>query len=127
MTTRTKTTKLLRVVTLIASIIAGCVILADIVSTLLRTKTITEQEFLGQQTYLLADGSRVPSQPFRIRSLKVGNIDLLFINVIRIVGTAVPIKSLFRLFAVFAGNVLDEIKIARWSTAIFRWASTFTA
>jgi predicted aspartyl protease len=46
---------------------------ADIVSTLIRTKAITDQDFLGQQTYVLADGSKVPSQRFRIRSLKVGN------------------------------------------------------
>jgi hypothetical protein len=46
---------------------------ADIVLTLMRTKTISEQDFLGQQTYVLADGSKVPSQRFRIRSLKVGN------------------------------------------------------
>jgi predicted aspartyl protease len=48
----------------------------DIVSTLIRTKTITDRDFLGQQTYILADGSKVPSQQFRIRSLKVGNITI---------------------------------------------------
>jgi predicted aspartyl protease len=47
---------------------------ADIVLTLMRTKTITEKDFLGKRTYVLADGSKVPSQVFRIRSLKVGNI-----------------------------------------------------
>ncbi len=46
---------------------------ADIVSTLIRTKTVTQEDFLGKQTYVLADGSKVPSQQFRIRSLKVGN------------------------------------------------------
>jgi hypothetical protein len=46
---------------------------ADIVSTLKRTNTITREDFLGTQTYVLADGSKVPSQQFRIRSLKVGN------------------------------------------------------
>jgi tetratricopeptide (TPR) repeat protein len=46
---------------------------ADIVSTLIRTKTITDEDFLGEQTYVLADGSKVPSHRFRIRSLKVGN------------------------------------------------------
>jgi predicted aspartyl protease len=46
---------------------------ADIVLTLTRTKTVTDQDFLGEQTYFLADGSSVPSQQFRIRSLKVGN------------------------------------------------------
>jgi aspartyl protease family protein len=46
---------------------------ADIVSTLIRSKTITAEDFLGEQTYVLADGSEVPSHRFRIRSLKVGN------------------------------------------------------
>jgi hypothetical protein len=46
---------------------------ADIVLTLMRTKTVTEEDFLGKQTYVLADGSKVPSQQFRIRSLRVGN------------------------------------------------------
>jgi predicted aspartyl protease len=46
---------------------------ADIVSTLMRTNTVTVEDFLGKQTYVLADGSRVPSQLFRIRSLRVGN------------------------------------------------------
>ncbi len=45
---------------------------ADVVSTLMRTGTITSDDFLGQQTYVLADGSKVPSARFRIRSLKVG-------------------------------------------------------
>jgi hypothetical protein len=34
---------------------------------------VTDEDFLGKQTYVLADGSKVPSQQFRIRSLKVGN------------------------------------------------------
>ena len=46
---------------------------ADIVSTLIRTKTVSEEDFLGVQTYVLADGTEVPSPRFRIRSLKVGN------------------------------------------------------
>jgi predicted aspartyl protease len=46
---------------------------ADIVLTLMRANTITEADFLGQQTYRLADGSTVPSHQFRIRSLRVGN------------------------------------------------------
>jgi tetratricopeptide (TPR) repeat protein len=32
---------------------------ADVVFTLIRTKTITDEDFLGQQTYVLADGSKV--------------------------------------------------------------------
>jgi predicted aspartyl protease len=45
----------------------------DVVMTLLRTGTITDADFLGKQTYRLADGSTVPSQQFVIRSLKVGD------------------------------------------------------
>ena len=46
---------------------------ADIVSTLIRTKTLSDQDFLGVQTYVLADGTEVPSPRFHIRSLTVGN------------------------------------------------------
>ena len=45
----------------------------DVVSTLVRTRTITTDDFIGSKTYQLADGSNVPSQRFVIRSLKVGN------------------------------------------------------
>ena len=46
---------------------------ADIVMTLTRTGTLKSDDFLGEQTYILADGSTVPSQRFVIRSLKVGD------------------------------------------------------
>lgn len=46
---------------------------ADVVSTLMRTGTIQESDFVGEKTYRLADGSTVPSATFLIRSLKVGN------------------------------------------------------
>lgn len=46
---------------------------ADVVMTLLRTGTLSKEDFLGKQTYRLADGSTVPSATFRIRSLKVGD------------------------------------------------------
>ena len=49
---------------------------ADVVSTLIRAGTITESDFVGRQTYVLADGSEIPSATFRIRSLKVGGIEL---------------------------------------------------
>jgi tetratricopeptide (TPR) repeat protein len=45
---------------------------ADVVSTLVRTGTLKDSDFLGEKTYVLADGSKVPSRTFRIRSLKVG-------------------------------------------------------
>jgi hypothetical protein len=46
---------------------------ADVVLTLIRAHTLEMNDFLGQKTYTLADGSTVPSQTFRIRSLKVGD------------------------------------------------------
>jgi hypothetical protein len=46
---------------------------ADVVSTLMRTGTIQETDFVGKKMYRLADGSTVPSATFLIRSLKVGN------------------------------------------------------
>jgi hypothetical protein len=53
---------------------------ADVVMTLMRTKTLKETDFLGEQTYVLAEGSKVPSQTFVIRSLKVGNKVLENVN-----------------------------------------------
>ena len=47
---------------------------ADVVSTLIRTRTIGPSDFVGQQTYVLADGSEAPSEIFIIRSLKVGGL-----------------------------------------------------
>lgn len=44
----------------------------DVVLTLMRTGTLTTNDFVGKETYTLADGSRVESRTFRIRSLKVG-------------------------------------------------------
>jgi hypothetical protein len=46
---------------------------ADIVLTLMRSKTVTKEDYLGEQTYVLADGSTVPFKRFRIRSMRVGN------------------------------------------------------
>jgi aspartyl protease family protein len=47
---------------------------SDVVSTLIRANTINvDTDFTGNKTYKLADGSTVPSQTFRIRSLKIGD------------------------------------------------------
>jgi predicted aspartyl protease len=46
---------------------------ADVVMTLVRTGTVSEADFIGDRTYILADGTRVKSQTFRIRSLQVGD------------------------------------------------------
>ena len=45
----------------------------DVVSTLFRSGTISEQDFIGQQTYTLADGSNIPSKKFRLKPITVGN------------------------------------------------------
>jgi clan AA aspartic protease (TIGR02281 family) len=46
---------------------------ADVVSTLIRAGAIKETDFIGYQTYVLADGSKSKSVTFTIRTLKVGN------------------------------------------------------
>ena len=46
---------------------------ADVVLTLMRTGTLRQADFLGQQNYRLADGTIMPSQTFRLKSLQVGN------------------------------------------------------
>lgn len=61
---------------------------ADVVSTLMRTGTLDRSDFIGSQTYELADGSRVPSVRFRIRMLKVGGT-----TVRNVVGSIAPAKG----------------------------------
>jgi gag-polyprotein putative aspartyl protease len=51
---------------------ADVAIPADVVSTLMRTGTLERTDYIGQRTYVLGDGTEVPSQAFTIRSLKVG-------------------------------------------------------
>jgi clan AA aspartic protease (TIGR02281 family) len=46
---------------------------ADVVLSLVKTGTLASEDFLGETTYTLADGSTRPSQAFRIRTLKVGD------------------------------------------------------
>jgi clan AA aspartic protease (TIGR02281 family) len=46
---------------------------ADVFSTLMRTGTIQDTDIIGEQTYVLADGSEAKSTTFTIRSLKVGD------------------------------------------------------
>jgi hypothetical protein len=46
---------------------------SDVATTLMRTGTIKESDFIGTQKYQLADGSVIDSKQFIIRSLKVGD------------------------------------------------------
>ena len=41
--------------------------------TLIRTGTIKDSDVIGEQTYVLADGSKSKSITFTIRSLKIGD------------------------------------------------------
>jgi clan AA aspartic protease (TIGR02281 family) len=52
---------------------------AEAASILERLGTISGSDFIGSKIYVLADGSRVPSETFRLSSLKVG--DLVMQNV----------------------------------------------
>jgi clan AA aspartic protease (TIGR02281 family) len=44
----------------------------DVLLTLTRTGTISKSDFLGTQTYLLADGSAVPSPRFMLHTVEIG-------------------------------------------------------
>jgi clan AA aspartic protease (TIGR02281 family) len=46
---------------------------ADVFSTLRRTGTIKDEDIIGEETYLLANGSKEKAMTFTIRSLKVGD------------------------------------------------------
>ena len=46
---------------------------ADVFRTLVRTGSIKDSDITGKQTYVLADGSKLQSFTFTIRSLKVGD------------------------------------------------------
>jgi len=52
---------------------ADVMVPADVFSTLVRTGTITDADITGEETYVIADGSKAESVTFTIRSLKVGD------------------------------------------------------
>ena len=47
---------------------------ADVASTLKKLGTMTGADFLGIKTYMLADGSQVSSEIYRIASLRIGGM-----------------------------------------------------
>ncbi|MFI4890952.1 MAG: TIGR02281 family clan AA aspartic protease [Steroidobacterales bacterium] len=49
---------------------------ADVFSTLIRTGTVFQTDLLDKQEYELADGSLHASQRFRIRSLRIGGLEI---------------------------------------------------
>ena len=58
----------------------------DVVTALMQTGTLRETDFLGEKTYMLADGSKRPSKTFCISSMKIG--DRVVDNVLGHVNTA---------------------------------------
>lgn len=48
----------------------------EIAQELIRQGTLTEKDFLGGQTYTLADGSRVNNPKFKLRTMKLGTLTL---------------------------------------------------
>jgi clan AA aspartic protease (TIGR02281 family) len=46
---------------------------ADAAATLQRLGTLSGNDLLGMKTYVLADGSKVPSEIYKIASLKIGD------------------------------------------------------
>jgi predicted aspartyl protease len=44
------------------------------VLTLVRTHTLDDSDFIGKETYVLADGSKLESTRFRLRDLQIGDI-----------------------------------------------------
>jgi clan AA aspartic protease (TIGR02281 family) len=52
---------------------------ADVAAALVRQGSIAASDLVGSKTYILADGSRVPSPTYRLSSLKIG--DLVMQNV----------------------------------------------
>jgi hypothetical protein len=53
---------------------------ADVFSTLVRTNTVTQTDITGFKTYKNADGEVFQSKTFLIRSLKIGNIEVLNVH-----------------------------------------------
>jgi hypothetical protein len=53
---------------------------ADVFSTLVRTNTVTQTDITGFRNYTNADGESFRSQTFVIRSLKIGNVEVLSVH-----------------------------------------------
>jgi clan AA aspartic protease (TIGR02281 family) len=52
---------------------------AEVAATLMKSGTLSSSDLIGSKIYMLADGSRVPSETYRLESLKLG--DLVMRNV----------------------------------------------
>jgi clan AA aspartic protease (TIGR02281 family) len=65
---------------------------AEVVLTLMRTGTLSEEDFIGASSYVLADGSTLRSARFNIREMRVG--ERVVRNVAASVGPAVSSDAL---------------------------------
>jgi clan AA aspartic protease (TIGR02281 family) len=54
----------------------------DVAKTLMRNGTLTSADYRGMRTYMLADGTQMPSQMFMLRSIKVGDREIRNITAI---------------------------------------------
>jgi len=71
----------------------------DVVKALIDAGTIREPDLIGKKTYVIADGSKVKSITFRIRSLKVGDK-----SVENVIGSVGPAKGPLLLGQSFLGR-----------------------
>lgn len=47
---------------------------AGVAAALIKSGTMSARDLIGSKTYVLADGSRVPSETYRLSSLKIGDL-----------------------------------------------------
>ncbi len=75
---------------------ADVAIPADVVQTLTRAGTISRADFIGTKTYVLADGSKLPSEAFILHELRVGSqvVDNVTASVVPIQGKLLLGQSL---------------------------------
>ena len=88
---------------------------ADVVLTLIRTGTLRSEDFRGSKTYVLADGSTVPSETFQIRTLKVGDreIENVTASVADIKGTLLLGQSFLNRFKSWSVDNEREVLLLR--------------
>jgi clan AA aspartic protease (TIGR02281 family) len=73
---------------------------ADVFSTLIRAETIEATDMLDSRTYVLADGSTQRARRFRIRTLRVGSLELR-----DVVASVAPIAGTLLLGQSFLGRL----------------------
>jgi predicted aspartyl protease len=93
---------------------------ADVVLTLVRSGTLQHSDFIGTQTYRLADGSTVPSTTFRIRSLTMNNLVIENVrgSVANVKGDLLLGQSFLSRFKSWSiDNARQALVLAQWDEA----------